>query len=123
MKTTQLVLILFCSFLVFSLSLAQGTRDQRIRMKGYVNPQEIVSLDSAWSLSQALGVLNEMCKEHAGKVIVDSEKSKKTIGITIVNQHWRDALEAILIHNGLWYEEEADFIKIVQGYFPSCRQS
>jgi hypothetical protein len=115
MKTIHLVLILFLSFGVVSFAQGQTSRDQRLRMKGYVNPQEIVSLDSTWSMSQALGVLNEMSKEHAGKVIVDTEKSKKPIGITIVNQHWRDALEAILTHNGLWYEEETDFIKVVQG--------
>jgi type IV pilus assembly protein PilQ len=92
-------------------------------MKGYVNPQEIVSLDSTWSMSQALGVLNEMSKEHAGKVIVDNEKSKKPIGITIVNQHWRDALESILAHNGLWYEEESDFIRIVPGNAASLSMS
>ncbi|MFI5251091.1 MAG: type II secretion system protein GspD [Bacteroidota bacterium] len=114
MKNIHLIPILFFSLLCVSFSSGQ-TRDERLRMKGYINPQEIVSLDSAWSMSQALGVLNEMSKEHAGKVIVDTEKSKKPIGITIVNQHWRDALEAILTQNGLWYEEEQDFIKIVPG--------
>jgi type II secretory pathway component GspD/PulD (secretin) len=115
MKTIHLVLIFFFSIAIVSLSSGQASRDQRMRVKGYINPQEIVSLDSSWSMAQALGVLNEMSKEHAGKVIVDTEKSKKPIGITIVNQHWRDALEAILTHNGLWYEEESDFIKIVPG--------
>lgn len=112
MKTVYAVLVVFLSFAVLETTHGQ-TREERQRMKGYINPQEIVSLDSAWSMAQALGVLNEMSKEHAGKVIVDLEKSKKPIGVTIVNQHWRDALETILKYNGLWYTEEADFIRIV----------
>src|ERR1043165_32298 len=112
MKTVYVMLVVLLG--VASVQTVRGqARDNRLRMKGYVNPQEIVSLDSAWSMTQALGVLNEMSKEHAQKIIIDVEKSKKPIGVTIVNQHWHDALEAILSHNGLWYEEEADYIRIV----------
>jgi len=90
------------------------TKDARLRTKGYVNPQEIVSLDSTMRMDQALLVINELSKQFAGKIIIDLEKRKNPIGIYVVNQHWRDALEMILAHNGLTYTEEADFIRIMQ---------
>jgi hypothetical protein len=34
------------------------TRDERLRTRGYINPQEIVSLDSTMRMDQALLVLN-----------------------------------------------------------------
>ncbi len=89
------------------------SRDSRLRMKGYVNPQEIVSLDSTMRMDQALLVIGELSKQFAGKIIVDLEKRKSPIGVYIVNQHWRDALEMILAKAGLTYEEQAEFIRIM----------
>ncbi|MBI4546758.1 MAG: type II and III secretion system protein, partial [Ignavibacteriae bacterium] len=101
-------------FCIVSTQVAFGqARDVRLRTKGYVNPQEIVSLDSTMRMDQALTVINELSKQFAGKVIVDLEKRRNPIGVYIVNQHWRDALEMILARQGLTYIEEADFIQIV----------
>lgn len=90
------------------------TRDVRLRTKGYVNPQEIVSLDSTMRMDQALLVINELSKQYAGKIIVDLEKRRDPIGVYVVNQHWRDALDMILNRHSLTYVEEADYIRIVQ---------
>lgn len=105
-------LLLFVCFVAVASALSQGSRDQRLRTKGYVNPQEIVSLDSAMRMDQALLVLNELSKQFAGKIIIDLEKRKTPIGVYVVNQHWRDALEMILTRNGLTFFEEAEFIRI-----------
>ena len=112
MKQRYAVLIFFFSFLLVHAAFGQA-RDTRLKTKGYVNPQEIVSLDSTMRMDQALLVIGELSKQFAGKIIVDIEKRKNPIGVYIVNQHWRDALEMILSANGLWYQEEADYIRIM----------
>jgi hypothetical protein len=89
-------------------------KDVRMRTKGYINPQEIISLDSSMRMDQALLVINELSKQYAGKLIIDLEKRSNPIGVYIVNQHWRDALEMILTRAGLSYIEEPEFIQIVQ---------
>jgi len=47
------------------------------------------------------------------KLIIDLEKHSGPIGVYVVNQHWRDALDMILTRNGLTYIEEPEFIRIV----------
>ena len=89
------------------------TKEMRMRTKGYVNPQEIISLDSSMRMDQALMVINELSKQYAGKLIIDLEKRVNPINVYIVNQHWRDALEMILARAGLSYIEEPEFIQIV----------
>src|ERR1051325_12253684 len=99
------LLLLFVLLAVSAAAPAQ-TRDQRLRTKGYVNPQEIVSLDSTMRMDQALLVIGELSKQFAGKIIIDLEKRKTLIGVYIVNQHWRHALDMILSRAGLTYIEE-----------------
>ncbi len=111
MKHRYTVIVLFL-FVLTQAVFSQG-RDARLKSKGYTNPQEIVSLDSTTRMDQALLVIGELSKQFAGKIIIDVEKRKNPIGVYIVNQHWRDALEMILNANGLWYDEEADYIRII----------
>jgi hypothetical protein len=105
--------LLLCVFSVLSIQFAYSqARDTRLRTKGYVNPQEIISLDSTMRMDQALTVINELSKQFAGKIIIDLEKHRGSIGVYVVNQHWRDALDMILSRNGLTSIEEADYIRI-----------
>jgi general secretion pathway protein D len=112
MKKNYSFVVVLC-LLIVQASFGQA-RDARLKAKGYVNPQEIVSLDSTMRMDQALLVINELSKQFAGKIIIDLEKRKGPIGIYVVNQHWRDALDQILSHNGMMYVEEADYIRIMQ---------
>jgi type IV pilus assembly protein PilQ len=65
-------------------------------------------------------VINELSKQFAGKIIIDLEKRKGPIGVYIVNQHWRDALDLIMARNGLTAVEEPDYIRIMAaGLAPS----
>ncbi len=111
-KIYALLLLLLCT-VSLQISLAQNSRDVRLRTKGYVSPQEIVSLDSTMRMDQALLVINELAKQYAGKVVIDLEKHRNPIGVYVVNQHWRDALDMILSRNGLTYVEEPEYIRIV----------
>jgi type IV pilus assembly protein PilQ len=113
MKKAFLILTLLSSLFFVQAAFSQAGRESRLRTKGYVNPQEIVSLDSTMRMDQALLVLGELSKQYAGKVIIDLEKHKTPIGVYIVNQHWRDALDMICRRNGLTFVEEADFIRIM----------
>lgn len=109
------IVILLCLLCLCSIQVmyGQGARDMRMRTKGYTNPQEIVSLDSSMRMDQALLVIGELSKQYAGKIIIDLDKHKNPIGVYIVNQHWRDALDMILAHNGLTYVEEPEYIRIL----------
>ena len=115
MKKIHLLLycLLFLGSVQFVFGQGGGSRDARLRTKGYVNPQEIVSLDSSMRISQALLVIGELSKQYAGKIIIDLEKHQQAIGVVIVNQHWRDALDMILAHHGLTYVEEPEYIRIL----------
>lgn len=113
MKATLYAIILVLLVAAAAPDISAQSRDARLRTKGYVNPQEIVSLDSTMRMDQAMLVLGELSRQFAGKIIIDLEKRKSPIGVYIVNQHWRDALEMILNRQGLWYEEEPEFIRIV----------
>ncbi len=107
--------ILLFVLLVTSVQVGFGqARDVRLRTKGYVNPQEIISLDSSMRMDQALLVINELSKQYAGKLIIDLEKRANPINVYVVNQHWRDALDMILARAGLTYIEEPEFIQIIQ---------
>ncbi|MBI5020483.1 MAG: type II and III secretion system protein [Ignavibacteriales bacterium] len=112
MKKNYIFLFALC--LLFVQASFGQARDARLKTKGYVNPQEIVSLDSTMRMDQALLVINELSKQFAGKIIIDLEKRKGPIGVYVVNQHWRDALDMILSRNGMMYVEEADYIRIMQ---------
>jgi hypothetical protein len=113
MKTIVRFLSCFVFFIMIHQVYGQAGRDVRLKTKGYVNPQEIVSLDSTMRMDQALLVIGELSRQFAGKIIIDLEKRTHPIGVYIVNQHWRDALDMILSHNGLTYVEEADYIRIM----------
>lgn len=113
MKTLHLLSFLLLFVVLACHDVTGQTRDARLRTQGYINPDEVVTIDSSWTIEQSLRVLNEMSKKHAGKIIVDTEKRNVAIGMMIVNQHWRDALEVILSSHGLWYVEEPEYIRIV----------
>jgi type IV pilus assembly protein PilQ len=108
----------FCVFLFLfliatGLALSQiGGRPRELR-RAYVAPEEIVSMSKTMPFNQALQIFNDLSKKFLGKVIVDPESRTSPIGVDIDRMHWLDALELILRANKLWYEEYADYIKIV----------
>lgn len=113
MKKTVPVVIVSLLFLAVASLNGQTTQQRRQMTTGYTNPQEVVSIDSSVTMDKALEILGSLSKKFAGKIIIDLDKHKQVIGIVIINQHWRDALETILSRNGLWYEETEEFIRVV----------
>lgn len=76
-------------------------------------PEEIVSFSRSTSFANALLIVNDLSKKFSGKMIVGQDAYSGPIGVDINKQHWMTALEMILRQNGLWYEEYADYIRIV----------
>lgn len=112
MKYTHKLIIFIFILLGVQTTFGQ-TRDDRLRQKGYVNPEEIVSLDSTLTIDQALAILDTMSEKFVGKIIDFPGTHPGKIGVWVMNQHWHDALELILKSNGLWYKEENRFIRII----------
>ncbi len=113
MKYTQKLIVFIFILLAAQTAFGQQTREDRLRQKGYVNPEEIVSLDSTLTLDQALAILDTMSEKFVGKIIDYPGTHPGKIGVWVLNQHWHDALELILKSNGLWYKEENRFIRVV----------
>src|SRR5579862_735551 len=114
MKTVRYFFVLAIFFVAAShLAVAQQSNRQLRQLKGGVNAAEIVTLDSSVSVANALDIINVLAKQFAGKVIVDPIKMKTHIGVLIVNQKRRDAMESLLSYNRLWYNETNDYIQII----------
>lgn len=106
-------LIVFIFILLAAQTAFGQTREERLRQKGYINPEEIVSLDSTLTMDQALAILDTMSEKFVGKIIDFPGAHVGKIGVWVLNQHWHDAMESILKFNGLWYKEENRFIRII----------
>ncbi len=87
---------------------------ERREMRDYTPPDAIVSLERQLSFDMAIAELNELSKKYTGKVIIDLQRRTDEIGVHIEAMHWLDALDKILAHHGLWYEEGEDYLMIVE---------
>lgn len=76
-------------------------------------PEEIVSFSRSTSFANALLIISDLSKKFSGKMILGQEAYSGPIGVDVNKQHWMTALEMVLRQNGLWYEEYADYIRIV----------
>jgi hypothetical protein len=117
MKRTRKRVLLFVVFCAVTLLTAESLSQTRTEMdrlsKGYIPPEQIVSMSFATPLDRAISIFNELSKKFLGKVIFDPEKRTIPIGVDIESMQWRDAFERILRFNGLWYEETADYLRII----------
>ncbi len=86
---------------------------QEFPVRGYTNPEEIVTFDRTTSYERALDVINRFAQEYAGKLIIDRSGFEGSIGITVPPMHWRDALKLILDKNYLTLLEDREYFEIV----------
>jgi hypothetical protein len=84
--------------------------DERRAPREFTPPDAIVSMEKSLAFDRALRELNELSRQYTGKIIIDPERRNKEIGVHIEAMHWRDALERILAHNDLWFDEGEDHI-------------
>ena len=101
-----LALLLFLSISVFA--------QDRLPVRQYTAPEELISMDAATSFSQAVDIFNNASKRFRGKPIIFDGSSKEPIGINITHMHWRDAFELVLRANGYWFEESEDYVRLFE---------
>ena len=106
------LLAFLCLTIVLAESVNAQTWQERREVREFSPPDAIVSMERHLTFNQAIEALNELSKKFTGKIIIDPGQHTKPIGVHIETMHWRDALERILRHNDLWYDEGADHFLI-----------
>lgn len=98
---------MFFSILVFiGLTLPINAQiDIKQKMKGAVNPEELVSLSETLPFAQAVEVLNAVSEKITGKRIVSSVDIKEPINIEIDKMPYLKALFVIVQYKNLMIEE------------------
>jgi type IV pilus assembly protein PilQ len=79
--------------------------DLRDKLRGFVNPEEIVTLSETMPFDQAIGVLSKVSEKIAGKRVVLSTQTDKPIGIEIDKMQYKKALYVIALYNNLVVDE------------------
>ncbi|MGA9363231.1 MAG: type II and III secretion system protein [Bacteroidota bacterium] len=108
-----LFLLFLCIFFPSVTSLSQTQAEKERLQKNYIPPEQIVSMSFATPFDRAVAIFNELSKKFLGKLVIDPEKRITPIGVDIESMHWKDAFERILRYNNLWYEETADYFRVV----------
>lgn len=92
---------------------------ERLPVREYTAPEELISIDAVTPFSQAVEIFNTASKRFRSKPIIFDGESKDKIGINITNMHWFDAFELVLKAMGHWYIETQDITRI----YPLSKQS
>lgn len=108
MNTLHKITLIAC-LLLFS---AAATAQDRLPVREYTSPEELISMDAATKLPQAMDIFNNASKRFRGKPIIYDGDSRDPIGINITHMHWHDAFELVLKATGHWYEETEDFVRV-----------
>jgi general secretion pathway protein D len=98
--------------LSFQIGNAQTQIDLVQKLKGSVNPEELVSLSQNISFDQAIEVLNKVSEKIAGKKIVSTLSIKDPIGIEIDKMQYKKVLFIIVQYNNLIIDETGTSIVI-----------
>ncbi|MCX6169089.1 MAG: hypothetical protein NTX65_07115 [Ignavibacteriales bacterium] len=98
----KLFIILFLSGLTFSVN---AQVDLKEKLKGAVNPEELVSLSETITFDQAIQVLSKVSEKLTGKRIVTTVTLTTPIGIEIDKWPYKRALFVIVQYNNLIVEE------------------
>ena len=91
--------------LLTSVQLINAQVDLKDKLKGYVNPEEIVTLSEKIPFNQAIGVLSKVSEKIAGKKIVSTVDLNTPIGVEIDNMQYKKALFIIVQYNNLTIDE------------------
>lgn len=108
----RIILSLFALALIIAMP-AEGLAQDKIPVREYTNPDEVVTFDRTTAFTRALDVINEFAQEARGKVIIDRTGQSGSIGITVPPMHWEDALDLILRVKGLVLFEREKFFEIL----------
>ncbi len=96
--------LIFISIMLISV-LLHAQIDLQEKLKGYVNPEELVTLSENITFNQAIEVLSAVSQKITGKKIVSTVEINQPIGIELKNIQYKKALLIIVQYNNLMYEE------------------
>lgn len=91
---------------------AQAQIDFQQKVKGYVNPEELVTLSETIPFNQAVEVLNKVSEKFSGKRIVTTANISTPIGVEIEKMNYKKAMFIIAQYNNLIVEEGESSIVI-----------
>ena len=112
-KYGKLVFIPCLLLTIYIFSAQQVLAQERLPVREYTNPDEVVTFDRSVTFERALDVINEFAQENLGKIVIDRTGTEGEVGISIPPMHWQDALDLILRVKGLHLVEQKDFFEIV----------
>lgn len=84
----------------------------RLPVREYVNPEELVTLGRETTFPQAVEVLNSFSRRFTDKILIDRSGKTGPIGLNIPNMQWQQALEYIVSFNGLILVEQSSYFEI-----------
>ncbi|MEK6552524.1 MAG: hypothetical protein AABZ54_03645 [Bacteroidota bacterium] len=100
MKKLIVILILLGLMLT-----THGQIDLKDKLKGYVSPDELVTLSESISFDQAIQVISKVSEKISGKKVVSPVSITTPIGIEIDKMQYKKALLIIVQYNDLFLEE------------------
>lgn len=109
MKHSILVFVIFSFIFAFT---QQVTAQDRLPVREYTNPDELVVLSEDVSFQNALSILEELSIEFKDKIFVNQSDYEGPIGIEIPQMHWEDALSRIAEYNNLYVTEFPKYYEI-----------
>jgi general secretion pathway protein D len=100
----KIITILFVLGLTLSINAQIDLKD---KLRGYVNPEELVTLSENIPFDQAIQVLSKVSEKIAGKriVLAAGDSLKKPIGVEISNMQYKKALFIIVQYHNLIVQE------------------
>lgn len=84
----------------------------RLPVREYTNPDEMVVLSQDVSFNDALNILEELSIEFRDKIFVNQTEYEGSIGIDIPQMHWEDALNEIAEYNNMYVTEYPKYYEI-----------
>ncbi len=97
-------------FIVMASSSALSQQYLERQFKGFVNPDELVTLSSNLPFDQAILLLSKISESMKGKRVVSTFQSIDPIGLEIENMQYEKALVVLVQYKGLIFEEKDDVI-------------
>ncbi|MCG2589199.1 type II secretion system protein GspD [Rhodohalobacter sulfatireducens] len=96
--------------LVLGFQMAVG--QDRMPVREYTNPDELVVLSQDVSFNQAMTILEELSIEFKDKIFVNQTEYDGPIGVEIPQMHWEDALNRIAEYNNMYVTEYPKYYEI-----------
>ena len=106
MKRKIFIIVFFMSGFL----LAQNQQDVPQQFRGYINPEESVTLSESIPFSQAIEILSKLSEKFKGKPITAAVLINEPIGIEINKIPYSKALTIIVQYKNLMIEEKQDVI-------------